>query len=119
MNKIFLAASIFAVLVTAAEAKCTKKSLNGNWELGTESTAIPGTAAGGVFTFTFSGSTLTMTLSSFSSKTCRGSGSGASGSTPFTFTLAAERIPGTAESPNQLLATLFGPTTAVVTLQRR
>jgi hypothetical protein len=120
MRKIIIAASMLALSVVAAEAKCTKKSLNGTWVLGAGSTAIPGTAAGGTFTFISGGTTLTMTLSSFSSTKCRGSGTGVSGATPFTFKMASERIPDTPDSPNHLFVTATaGATTIMFTLQRQ
>ncbi len=62
MNKLFITAAILAVSVSAAEAKCTKKSLNGSWSLGAAggSGAILGSASGGTFTFTIGGDTLTL-----------------------------------------------------------
>jgi hypothetical protein len=119
MRKILIAAAVLAVSVTSAEAICTKKSLNGNWNLGVlGSFAVQGTAAGG--TFTFPSANFAMTLASYNSKSCKGSGTGTSSGTPFTFTINSEKIPGTSQKPNQLFVDIvFGSDVLSVTLQRR
>jgi hypothetical protein len=121
MKKLFIAAAALAVSVTSAEAICTKKSLNGSWFLGIAGEgAIPGTASGGTFNFSGGGTTATMTVSSFSSTTCKGSGTGNIGGTPFTFTINSEKIPGSAQKPNQLFAEItVGGSTLLAMLARR
>ncbi len=122
MNKLFITAAILAVSVTAAEAKCTRKSLNGNWVLGFGGggSGILGSASGGTFTFGSGGATLIMTITSFSSTKCKGSGSGTSSGTPFTFALNTEDIPGSKQKPNHVFADItIGTDVFMVTAQRQ
>ncbi len=122
MNKLFITAAILAVSVSVAEAKCTKKSLNGNWSLGLAGggPAFLGSASGGTFTFTSGMSTLTLSVANFSSTSCKGSGSGTVGATPITFKINSEKIPGSAQKPNHLLVQATnGVDTLVYSLQRQ
>ncbi len=109
MKKLIIAAAVLAATVTSAEAKCSKKALNGNWSLAIAGNVVAvGNASGGVFTFTVGMETLTMTLSGFSSTKCKGSGSGVDAGSPITFTMASESIPGSSKSPNHLLVNITG-----------
>jgi hypothetical protein len=121
MKKLIIAAAVLAVSTAAAEAKCSKKALNGTWALAVGGeVAVIGTASGGVFTFTNGMDTLTLTLSTFSSTKCKGNGSGSEGGSPFTFKMASESIPGSAEKPNHLLAVLTdGGTSIPIVLKRQ
>lgn len=121
MKNILIASAILAASVTSAEAVCTKKSLNGNWNLGVlGSIAIPGSAAGGTFTFTGGGDTVIMTITSFNSKSCKGSGTGTLSGSPITFTLNTEKIPGTSQKPNQVFVDMtFGADILSIALQRK
>ncbi len=119
MKKYLIAAAVLALSVSAAEAKCSKKALNGNWSLDLVSVALPGTASGGNFTFVSGGSSFTFNLSSFSSTKCRGSGTGSFDGTPVTLTMASEKIPGSSQNPNHLLMTInAGGTSVLFTMQR-
>ncbi len=105
MKKLIIAAAILAASVTAAEAKCSKKALNGSWSLAVNGeVAAIGTASGGIFSF--AGGLLSLTLSNFSSTTCKGSGTGQEGGAPFTFKMASESIPGSSQKPNQLMVNI-------------
>lgn len=120
MKKLILASAALAFSVSAAEAICTKKSLNGNWSLGTSggSLGYVGSAAGG--TFSFPSAALNMTITSFNSKSCKGSGSGTLSGTPATFTINSERIPGSSQKPNQLFVDFtIGGTVIGIVLQRQ
>ncbi len=117
MKKVFLVAAALAMVTTAAEAKCTKKSLNGNWSMGFQGQGFPATMAGGVFSG--AGGAVTFTLTSFNSTKCRGIGSGSFEGTPVTVAVASERIPGSDVSPNHIFVTVTaGSSSLVLTLQR-
>ncbi len=106
MKKLIIAAAVLAACVISAEAKCSKKALNGNWALAAEGEVVAiGTASGGTFTFNIGGTPFVLTLTGFSSSTCKGSGIGTEGGFPFNFKMASESIPGSSQKPNQLLVT--------------
>jgi hypothetical protein len=120
MRKFVIASAVLAACVTAADAKCSKKALNGTWSLGLDGEVLlTGTATGGVFTFTDGGNTLTMTLSGFSSTKCKGSGVGDDSGLAFTFTMASESIPGSSKSPNHLLVMLTAGGTGLPLVLKR
>jgi hypothetical protein len=120
MKKFLIVATALVATATAADAKCTKKSLNGSWAVGYSTVAAIGTMASGTFTATLSGSTVTFTLSSFNSTKCRGTGTGTFGTTPVTVNVASEKIPTSDVSPNHLLVTMTAAGgSAMLTMQRQ
>ncbi len=110
MKALLIASTALILAASAAEAKCTKKSLNGTWQLGVATSTGTGTMAGGNFSTSLGATPITLTITSFNSTKCRGSGSATFSGTPFSLTVASERIPGSPQSPNQLLVTLSGGT---------
>ncbi len=107
MKKIIIVLAALAATASIAEAKCTKKSLNGNWSIGTPVVGTgTGTIAGGVLNVTLDGDVISLNISSFSSTKCRGTGSGTFGVTPVSMTIASEKIPGSTVSPNHLFITV-------------
>ncbi len=120
MKKFLIAAAALAFVATAAEAKCTKKSLNGTWSLGFAGIGGIGTMSGGAIIVPISATSISFTLTSFSSTKCRGSGTGLFDGTPVTVKVASEKIPSTAESPNHLFVTMVaGATTYQISMQRQ
>jgi hypothetical protein len=120
MKTLIVAAAMLAAAVTAAEAKCTKKSLNGSWAIGLSSISAVGTIAGGNFSATASGLTVDFSLSSFNSTKCRGSGTGTFDGTAGTVKLASEAIASTTGKPNHLLLTMtVGGQIIILPLQRQ
>jgi hypothetical protein len=107
MKKIIVVLSALAAMASVAEAKCTKKSLNGSWSIGAAVLgAGTGTISGGVINVTIDGAPVSLTISSFSSTKCKGTGGGTFDGTPVTMTIASEKIPGSSVSPNHLLITV-------------
>jgi hypothetical protein len=86
MKKLILAAAIIAAGVGAAEAKCSKKSLNGNWMLNIAGQGVPVTISGGVMTVG------TESLSFNLNDKCKGTGTYVSGGTSYPTTIATEKI---------------------------
>ncbi len=107
MRKLLVFAAILAVPIAAAEAKCTKKSLNGTWAMGGGTASGVGVMSGGTYNVTISGSAISFTLTSFSSTKCRGSGNGLFSGTPVTVKVASEGIATSAAKPNHLLVTVI------------
>ncbi len=107
MRKLLVFAAILAVPIAAAEAKCTKKSLNGTWVMGIGSEAAAGAMSGGSFSFSIPGVALSFTLTSFNSTTCKGSGSGLINASPYTVKVASEAIASSSAKPNHLLVSFF------------
>jgi hypothetical protein len=95
MKKLILAAAIIAASVGAAEAKCSKKSLNGNWMLHVAGQGVPVVIAGG--STTISGITINFNLND----KCKGVGSITDGMVTLPITIASERIsPSSSLKPN-------------------
>lgn len=108
MTKMLVLIAAFAATVSAAEAKCTKKSLNGGWSVGFAAEAGTGTIAGGVLNVTVDTTVISLTITSFNSTKCKGTGSGTVSGTPVTMQIATEKIPGSTVSPNHLFITVTG-----------
>jgi hypothetical protein len=121
MKNLVIASAILAASVSAADAKCSKKALNGSWSLAFAGQVVGvGTAAGGTFTFSIGGNPFTLTLSGFSSTKCKGSGTGSDNGSPFTFTMASESIPGSSKAPNHLLVNAsVGGSSVPIVLKRQ
>lgn len=120
MRTLLVAAAVLAAAVTAAEAKCTKKSLNGNWAANLGSVAAVGVMAGGTYNVSIGGSTVNFTLTSFNSTKCRGTGSGTFVGTPVTVEAASEGIASSSSKPNHLLVTVsVGGSSLMFAMQRQ
>ncbi len=98
MKKLLIALAVLAAATTAAQAKCSTKSLNGSW------TGFTASDSGGIVTINNGtaigiGSPATITLG----KNCKGTMT-ISGS-PVSFKVTAERISATSDlKPNTLVA---------------
>jgi hypothetical protein len=100
MKKYLIAAAVLVVTVAGAQAKCSTKSLNGQWMVGDDNEGIPtplvlnngtGTIAGGI--------NVSLSLS----KSCKGSVTLTQGAATVTGRIATERIsPTSALKPNIL-----------------
>jgi hypothetical protein len=95
MKKFILASAIIAASFGAAEAKCSKKSLNGNWMFHVAGQGAPVSIVGGVLNF--SGAVFNFNLND----KCKGIGSLVAGGTTYPATIAAEKIsPTSSLKPN-------------------
>ncbi len=98
MKKLLIALAVLAAASTAAQAKCSTKSLNGSWTLFLDtSTAAIVTVNNGTLTGLGPPTTVSM------GKNCKGTMTIAT--VPFPFKLTAERISPTSDlKPNTLVA---------------
>jgi hypothetical protein len=120
MRTLLVAAAALAAAVTAAEAKCTKKSLNGNWAANVGSAAAVGVMAGGTYNVTVAGTTISFTLTSFNSTKCRGTGNGTFGGASVAVEAASEGIASSSSKPNHLLVTVsVGGNSLMFAMQRQ
>jgi hypothetical protein len=119
MKKLFIVAAALAATISTADAKCTKKSLNGSWALDGGTAAGVGVMSGGVYNVTVGSTAVSLNISSFSSTKCRGSGTGNFDGTPVTVKVAAEAIAASSSKPNHLLVTVSaGGMSLMFSLQR-
>lgn len=99
MKKYLIAAAVLAISVTGAQAKCSTKSLNGQWMFGNDSNglATPVVFTNGVAPFTLG--TITVSLA----KSCKGTITWTVGAQSATGRIATERIsPLSSLKPNTL-----------------
>lgn len=104
MKKYVLAAAALAAIGSAAEAKCSKASLDGNWIVISDTGSMyQGTINNGSLTAPIFNVPVKVTLG----KNCRGLGSMTEGMVTYQVRLAAERIsPKSSMKPNLLLLSI-------------
>ncbi len=118
MKQLLLGASLFLALATAAEAKCSKAALSGNWVIypisGSSGPAV--TISGGAFTV----SGTPYTISTFGSN-CKGAGTFGTAPSVLPILVTSESVKSTSTAkPNMLTISIFsGPITVTQQLVRK
>lgn len=114
------AALALTVTASAANATCTRKSLNGTWSFSVVGQlGVIGKMSGGTYIATVNGSLVTFTLTSFNSTTCKGSGLGSIGGTQVSLKGSTEQISTSKGRPNHFLMTMQMGTTAYEVIMQR
>ena len=118
MKRLILVPALLLGAATAAEASCTKSSLNGSWSI----YIVSGSSGPGVTISngSFSVGGTPYTISSFGSN-CRGIGTNGTGASILPFVVTSEDIKSTSSAvPNMLTLTILsGPTVATQYLFRK